>query len=101
MSGAFVSIVSTLFLTWTFCHAESLPGNRCYSDWSTAAAIVRKEKLVAMEQLHQIVRSRLSGELVKARLCHQGGRFVYQVIVRHHNGSIRSSTEDARRPFER
>jgi len=101
MFRALVLSVLALLSARTSCHAEGLKSPRCYPDWSVAAAIVRKERLVAIAELHEILRNRFAGELVKARLCEKDGRFVYRVIVRQRNGVIRNLTVDARRPFER
>lgn len=74
---------------------------RCYASWSEAAAVVRQEKLVAVEQLSRHADTRLGGSIVKATLCAVGQRYVYRLVVRLPGGLMRFFSLDARKPFER
>lgn len=73
----------------------------CFADWSIAAPIVRREKLLSVEQLNQIAQNRFAGHLLRTTLCEDGGRFVYRLVVRDGKGVIQSVVVDARRPFDR
>ena len=73
----------------------------CFADWSVAAPIVRREKLLSVEQLNELARSRIAGDLLRTTLCEDGGRFVYRLLVRDAKGVIQSMVVDARRPFDR
>lgn len=85
--------------------ASSLPGlvlagdGACYSDWSVAAPIVKKEGLVSVEQLTPMARAQLNGELVKVTLCVQAGSYVFRLVVRGTKGDLKTVTVDAKSPF--
>jgi uncharacterized membrane protein YkoI len=72
---------------------------RCYADWSTAAPIVRREKLVSARELHEEARKRQLGEPIRITLCEDQGRFVYRIVVQDASGKVRNLTVDARKPF--
>lgn len=74
---------------------------RCIPDWSVATPIVRKEGLIAVEQLGPLARSRAAGEIVNTTLCLEKGRYVYRILLKGGGGPLKSMTVDARRPFER
>jgi hypothetical protein len=79
----------------------------CYADWSDAAPVVARERLVAASEMQELARRRLAGELVRITLCRldagRGGeaQFVYRIVMRDGRGRITNMTVDARRPFER
>ena len=76
-----------------------VPTDHCIESWSDAAPIVRSEALVAVRDVHEQVRQRRIGDLVKATLCQEGGRYVYRLVVRETSGRITPLTVDARKPF--
>jgi len=73
----------------------------CYSDWSVAAPIVRKEGLTTVEKLWKLAQSKIFGKIVKTTLCEERGGFVYRLLVRDPKGRLVKKKVDARRPFKR
>jgi uncharacterized membrane protein YkoI len=73
----------------------------CYTDWSVARPIIRREGLATVERISELVEEREAGEIVKTTLCRERGRFVYRLMVRRPRGKLRTLVVDARRPFER
>jgi len=73
----------------------------CYADWSIAAPIVHKERLMTVEALSRLAQSRISGDIVKTTLCEEKGGFVYRLIIRDPNGRLSNKTVNARVPFGR
>jgi hypothetical protein len=73
----------------------------CYTDWSDAAPIVKKEGLTTIETLAETARGKLSGDIVKTTLCEEGGGFVYRLLIREPAGRLVNRTVDARAPFPR
>lgn len=74
---------------------------QCFKSWSEAAAVVKREKLVAVEQLSQKADVTLGGSIVKATLCSAGQRYFYRLVVRLPGGLMRFVSRDARQPSER
>lgn len=73
----------------------------CFKSWSEAAAVVKQERLVAIEQLSQRADVTLGGSIVKATLCSAGQRYFYRLVVRLPGGLMRFISLDARKPPER
>jgi uncharacterized membrane protein YkoI len=73
----------------------------CFADWSVAAPIVKKEGLVSVERLSDLVRANLQAHIVKTTLCGKDGTYLFQVVIRPVNGKLRTVTLDARQPFEK
>ncbi len=73
----------------------------CFETWSDAAAVVRREQLIAVEQLNRYAKAELGGSIVKATLCSVGPGYVYRLVVRLPGGLMRFMSLDARKPFER
>ena len=74
---------------------------QCYESWSAAAAVVKQERLVALEQLSEHADVTLGGSIVKATLCSAGQRYFYRLVVRLPGGLMRIISRDAREPPER
>jgi uncharacterized membrane protein YkoI len=72
---------------------------KCFADWSTAAPIVRREKLVSAQELHEQARKRHLGEPIRVTLCQEKGRFVYRIVLQDAAGRVTNLTVDARKPF--
>jgi uncharacterized membrane protein YkoI len=70
----------------------------CYSDWGLAGEIVRREKLVTVQQLTQPGTALVTGEIVKTTLCKDGDDYVYKLVVRGAGGQLKTVVVDARRP---
>jgi hypothetical protein len=73
----------------------------CYTDWSDAAPIVKKEGLATIEALAETARGKLSGDIVKTTLCEEESGFVYRLLIREPAGRLVNRTVDARVPFPR
>lgn len=78
--------------------AVAMPGLACYSDWSAAAPVARKERLLTLERLSQKVADKLDGRLLKAVLCRTEERFVYRVVVKKPDGRLGTAILDAKPP---
>lgn len=81
-------------------HAASAREGSCFTDWSVAAPIVKREGLVSVEHLSDLVREKLKAHIVKATLCERDGRYVFLVVIRPERGKLRTITVNAREPFE-
>jgi uncharacterized membrane protein YkoI len=73
----------------------------CLADWSVAAPIVKKEGLISVERLSDLVRAKLQAQIVKATLCNKDGTYFFQVLIRPEHGKLRTVTVNAREPFEK
>ena len=72
-------------------HAEE-----CLTDWGAAGEIVRREKLLTVQQLTQGEVTALPGQIVKTTLCKDGDDYIYKVVIRDPSGSLKSLVVDAR-----
>ena len=81
--------------------APARAGETCMTDWSLAAAVVRKEGLTTVEQLSKLAHKSGAGDIVRTTLCEDGGTYVYRLVVKDRNGQLKSLTVDARKPFAR
>jgi uncharacterized membrane protein YkoI len=67
---------------------------RCLSRAEQRAAIAAGEA-IPLATARQLLRQRMNGELVRARLCHESGRLVYRLTVLPRDGKVRQVTIDA------
>lgn len=74
--------------------------SECYNDWSVAAAIVEKEKLLTVDKLTSGAKTTLTGDIVKTTLCKVDGKFVFRLVLRD-KGTLKTVTVDARDPLEK
>ena len=72
--------------------------DECLSDWGAAGQIVRREKLLTVQQLTQEESVLLPGKPIKTPLCKVGDDYVYKVVVRVVGGALKTIVVDARRP---
>lgn len=70
----------------------------CLTDWGAAGQIVRREKLLTVQQLTQEESVLLPGKPIKTTLCKVGDDYVYKVVVRVTGGALKTIVVDARRP---
>lgn len=75
--------------------------SNCYTDWSVARPIIKRERLATVERLSELALEKDAGDIVKTTLCRDRGRFVYRLMVRNSHGALRTLVVDAKRPFER
>jgi uncharacterized membrane protein YkoI len=70
---------------------------KCWTDWSEAAAVVRRETLMPVERVNKLARDRHPGaEIIKVTLCEEHGKFVYRLVLREKQGQLKSELLDAR-----
>jgi uncharacterized membrane protein YkoI len=94
--NALTTALTTLGLALAASAAEAAP---CVENWSEAAPVVTREKLVPIETLTRLARSELASDLVRTALCEENGRYVYKMVVRHRDGGLRNVAVDAREPM--
>ena len=73
---------------------------KCFDDWSDAAPIVLREKLVPVRDIQAWARKRLKGIVIRVTLCQEGERYIYRILVREPKGRIRNRTVEAHGPLE-
>lgn len=67
----------------------------CLADWGAAAEVVRANGLRTVEQLTNMSPQQLKGQIIKATLCEEGGRFVYRLVLRDGAGQMKIVVLDA------
>jgi uncharacterized membrane protein YkoI len=90
---------SILLMTVALLAMLSLPAvaqeqPRCLSRAEQRAAIAAGEA-IPLATARQMLRQRMGGELVRARLCHESGRLIYRLTVLARDGKVRQVTIDA------
>ena len=90
---------SLLLMTLALLAMLSLPAAaqeqpRCLSRAEQRAAIAAGEA-IPLATARQMLRQRMSGELVRARLCRESGRLIYRLTVLARDGKVRQVTIDA------
>lgn len=78
--------------------AVPVRAEECLTDWGAAGQIVRREKLLTVQQLTQEESVLLPGKPIKTTLCKVGDDYVYKVVVRVSGGALKTIVVDARRP---
>lgn len=79
---------------------SALAEERCLSDWSVAAGLVKANGLASVEQLTEKARGRINGTIVKTLLCETAsGSWTYRLVVRELGGTLRTIVVDAADPF--
>ena len=73
---------------------------KCY-EWTEAAPIVAREKLVSAAEVHRQARTEMQGELIRITLCEEGGDWIYRIVVQKGGGKVENRTVNARKPFPR
>ena len=90
---------SLLLMTLALFVMLSLPAAaqeqpRCLSRAEQRAATAAGEA-IPLATARQMLRQRMGGELVRARLCHESGRLIYRLTVLARDGKVRQVTIDA------
>jgi uncharacterized membrane protein YkoI len=67
---------------------------RCLSRAEQRAAIAAGQA-IPLATARQMLRQRMGGELVRARLCHESGRLIYRLTVLARDGKVRQVSIDA------
>lgn len=94
-------LLAALVVAWTIALSPAPAAigqsTRCYDDWSDAAPIVQRERLVSARDLQTWARKRLRGKVMRVTLCQDGERFVYRLLIRDPRGRVANRIVDARR----
>ena len=97
-----IAIILFALSTVAAVPAKADSASKCFASWSDAAPVVKREALVAVEQVSTLARPSLSGaEIVKTTLCEDQGRYIYRLLVRETKGQLKTVLVDARAPFGR
>lgn len=72
----------------------------CFTDWTAASILVKAEGLVTLDTLTRLAPSKLGGDIVRSSLCETKNGFVYRLVVRTREGSMKSLSVDAKHPFD-
>lgn len=75
--------------------ASAAPRLHCLSRNEQRAAIA-DGRAVSLATARRNLRRRIPGELVRARLCQEGGRLVYQLTVLPRDGKVKHVTIEAK-----
>jgi hypothetical protein len=80
--------------------ATVLPGpvcaEDCLSDWGMAGQIVRREKLITVEDVSKSLAADGIGELVKTTLCRSGADYFYRLVIRSPTGELKTTVMTAK-----
>jgi hypothetical protein len=68
--------------------------DHCLSRAEQRAAITAG-KAITLAEVRRLLRQHMAGELVRARLCQESGRLIYQLTVLSRDGRVRRVTVDA------
>ena len=79
--------------------AIASPDSQCWADWSAAAPIVHKEKLMPAKDLRGLMEARKTGQLLTITLCQEKGKYLYKLVILGAAGRVENLTVDARKPF--
>ena len=106
-----IKLIATLIaMSWCFVAATVPPvwaqtvaanDRKCFSSWSEAAPIVRREGLATIENVNRLARNHAVTEIVNSTLCEHQGRYIYRLVVREAKGPLKTLVVDAREPFVR
>ena len=58
-------------------------------------AAIAEGQAIPLAAARRMLRQRMGGELVRARLCHESGRLIYLLTVLTRDGKVRRVTVDA------
>lgn len=89
-------IAATALLSLTLsAAAQSGDDGDCIVDWGAAGELVRRERLVTVEQLAAGAHRDLGGVIIKATLCRESGAYVYRLVIREASGQMRGAVVSA------
>lgn len=94
-----MQILAGMMLLGAASLAAPARADECMTDWGTAGEIVRREKLMTVQQLTQTDTMRLPGTVVRTTLCKVGDDYVYKLVVRGVGGALKNVVVDARIPM--
>ena len=76
-------------------HGPAL-AEECLNDWGMAGEIVRREKLVTVEEVYKSLEADGVGQIVKSTLCHSDSGYVYRLVIRSPTGQLKSTVMSAK-----
>ena len=90
-------IASGLFILGLAGAAQAAPvaTEICFSNWSDAAPIVARERLMPARDVQEMSRRRLPGDVVRITLCREETGYVYLLLMRDGHGRISNLKIDA------
>ena len=68
----------------------------CLNDWGLAGEIVRREKLITVEEVYKSLAADGIGQIVKSTLCHSDTGYVYRLVIRGPTGQLKSTVMSAK-----
>lgn len=71
----------------------------CYDSWSEAADAVRRNSLVNVADLDELVRAKLDGRILTTKLCERGAAHIYKIVVQRDSGALETLTVNAKVPL--
>lgn len=90
------SLVVAAFAAAASALSPNAVASDCYADWGQAGEIVRREKLLTVEDLAATAERELAGSIVRSTLCKDGDDYIYQLVVRSENGKLRNAVVSAK-----
>ena len=88
-------LAALLPISITPAHAVPDATDACIANWSDAAPIVAREKLLAAREIHLMSRRSLPGDVVRITLCRQGAGYFHLLLLRDGKGRISNLKIDA------
>ncbi|MBU2531669.1 MAG: hypothetical protein KKB37_02925 [Alphaproteobacteria bacterium] len=68
------------------------------NDWATAATIVHRRNMIDAAHLSKLAKAKFGGRLLTARLCTDGDKYYYRLMIRRDNGRMLHEKVDAAPP---
>ena len=92
---ALIALVLMMFAPISVVPADAEPRMRCLTRYQQRTAIAER-RAVPLGAVRKSVRSRVPGEMVRARLCQEPERLIYQLTVLPRDGKVRRVIVDAK-----
>jgi hypothetical protein len=70
----------------------------CYPDWSDAALIVARERLMPANEVQAMTRRHLAGDVIRLTLCRSATGYIYRIVFRDDRGRLKKLVITANRP---
>ena len=95
--GLSLSVFAAQLAPATVSAASAAPANEdiCFSNWSDAAPIVARERLIPARDVQEMSRRQLPGDVVRITLCREEAGYVYLLLLRDGQGRISNLKIDA------
>jgi hypothetical protein len=68
----------------------------CLTDWGMAGQIVRRERLITVEEVARSLAADGLGELVKTTLCRSEEGYFYRLVIRMPTGQLKTTVMTAK-----